>query len=394
MKPMTTRTAGAGVLEAASGGPIARRRRAGADRLLHRHHPLHRLQGLRGGLQAVERPAGRRHRAGPARATTTPCTSRRPPGGTSASPSRRCPRAACAGSSTAMSASTAPPRPARRPARPGRSSATSSTMSTCSRTSATAAATASPPAPSACWAAARPTARRTNARSATTARRTAWSRPAPSPARPIRSSSAQLSELREHAPTRACGTLHARGQTNAYLYGATTPASTSALNAFFLLTEEPAAYNLPPAPRRPAARDAAPLPVERGRGGGPDPRRRGRARPWRIARWPTASCRCCRDGARHDPNEHSRHRTEASAHEHGTGRQGRAGSGSDRLGAPRWQPARRLPRRADPQAAHLGPRDRRLLLLRRHLLRRVRDRLAGRAGRASAGTRRWPAPRT
>ena len=35
---------------------------AAADGLLHRHDGVHRLQGLRGGLQAVERPAGRRPR--------------------------------------------------------------------------------------------------------------------------------------------------------------------------------------------------------------------------------------------------------------------------------------------------------------------------------------------
>ena len=61
-----------------------------------------------------------------------------------------------------------------------------------------------------------------------------------------------LSELRERANRRVAA-LHERGQTDAYLYGAEEAGEYSALNAFFLLTEEPAAYNLPPAPRRPSA---------------------------------------------------------------------------------------------------------------------------------------------
>ena len=64
----------------------ARRRRAHG--LLHRHDDVHRLQGVRGGLQAVERPAGRRL-ASSARAapTTTPASCRPPPGATCASSS-------------------------------------------------------------------------------------------------------------------------------------------------------------------------------------------------------------------------------------------------------------------------------------------------------------------
>ena len=50
--------------------------------------------------------------------------------------------------------------------------------------------------------------------------------------------------------------LHARGQPRAYLYGAPGgPGATNGierLNAFFLLTERPELYNLPPAPSRPA----------------------------------------------------------------------------------------------------------------------------------------------
>ena len=41
--------------------------------------------------------------------------------------------------------------------------------------------------------------------------------------------------------------------TEAYLYGAEASGEYSALNAFFLLTDHPAVYNLPEAPRRPKA---------------------------------------------------------------------------------------------------------------------------------------------
>jgi formate dehydrogenase iron-sulfur subunit len=47
--------------------------------------------------------------------------------------------------------------------------------------------------------------------------------------------------------------LHAQGERDAYLYGADDAGEYKRLNAFFLLTEEPAAYNLPAAPRRPVA---------------------------------------------------------------------------------------------------------------------------------------------
>ena len=47
--------------------------------------------------------------------------------------------------------------------------------------------------------------------------------------------------------------LRARGETDAYLYGAEPAGEYSALNAFFLLTDKPAVYNLPEAPRRPHA---------------------------------------------------------------------------------------------------------------------------------------------
>jgi formate dehydrogenase iron-sulfur subunit len=62
-----------------------------------------------------------------------------------------------------------------------------------------------------------------------------------------------VADLRELARGRV-EALHARGRTDAYLYGAEPTDEYSALNAFFLLTDRPAVYNLPEAPRRPAAR--------------------------------------------------------------------------------------------------------------------------------------------
>ena len=61
-----------------------------------------------------------------------------------------------------------------------------------------------------------------------------------------------ISRLHESARQRVAH-LHAQGQTTAYLYGADDAGEYERLNAFFLLTEEPAAYNLPPAPRHPSA---------------------------------------------------------------------------------------------------------------------------------------------
>ena len=48
--------------------------------------------------------------------------------------------------------------------------------------------------------------------------------------------------------------LHERGENGAYLYGADAAGEYSALNSFFLLLDKPSVYNLPEAPRRPAAR--------------------------------------------------------------------------------------------------------------------------------------------
>jgi len=61
-----------------------------------------------------------------------------------------------------------------------------------------------------------------------------------------------VSQLRERARLRL-DELHGRGEKDAYLYGADDSDQYPRLNAFFLLTEEPAAYNLPPAPTRPSS---------------------------------------------------------------------------------------------------------------------------------------------
>jgi formate dehydrogenase iron-sulfur subunit len=72
----------------------------------------------------------------------------------------------------------------------------------------------------------------------------------------------ELSELQARAKTRV-EQLHARGVHTAYTYG--TPDSPGAtgdmqyLNAFFLLTDRPEAYNLPAAPTRPSNRIAPAL---------------------------------------------------------------------------------------------------------------------------------------
>lgn len=62
-----------------------------------------------------------------------------------------------------------------------------------------------------------------------------------------------VAALQERAQQRVTE-LHAQGENAAYLYGAEDAGEYKRLNAFFLLTDEPAAYNLPEAPRRPLAR--------------------------------------------------------------------------------------------------------------------------------------------
>src|SRR5438477_4758277 len=61
-----------------------------------------------------------------------------------------------------------------------------------------------------------------------------------------------VEELREKARARL-DKVRADGQPQAYLYGAEDAGEYKRLNAFFLLTEEPAAYNLPDAPHMPTA---------------------------------------------------------------------------------------------------------------------------------------------
>ncbi len=61
-----------------------------------------------------------------------------------------------------------------------------------------------------------------------------------------------ISEMKQHAEKRV-EQLHARGETDAYIYGAERAGEYSELNSIFLLKDKPQAYNLPEAPRRPAA---------------------------------------------------------------------------------------------------------------------------------------------
>lgn len=59
-----------------------------------------------------------------------------------------------------------------------------------------------------------------------------------------------LDVLRTRARERV-ETLHARGETSAYLYGVDEDTSVGDLNAFFLLAERPSVYNLPEKPKLP-----------------------------------------------------------------------------------------------------------------------------------------------
>jgi len=63
----------------------------------------------------------------------------------------------------------------------------------------------------------------------------------------------EVEELREQARERV-GMLHARGVTDAYLYGVDERTSVGSLNAFFLLVDRPEVYNLPERPKLPQAR--------------------------------------------------------------------------------------------------------------------------------------------
>jgi formate dehydrogenase iron-sulfur subunit len=76
-----------------------------------------------------------------------------------------------------------------------------------------------------------------------TACKSAWSRHAPRPARPIR-------ELRERANKRVAQ-LHQAGEKRAYLYGADEK-MLGGLNSFYLLVDRPEVYGLPPDPKMPS----------------------------------------------------------------------------------------------------------------------------------------------
>jgi formate dehydrogenase iron-sulfur subunit len=62
----------------------------------------------------------------------------------------------------------------------------------------------------------------------------------------------EVEELQARARERV-GMLHARGVTDAYLYGVDEQTSVGQLNAFFLLVDQPAVYNLPERPHLPQA---------------------------------------------------------------------------------------------------------------------------------------------
>ncbi|HEX6542106.1 MAG TPA: 4Fe-4S dicluster domain-containing protein [Ktedonobacterales bacterium] len=68
--------------------------------------------------------------------------------------------------------------------------------------------------------------------------------------------SIQFGEIEElHAQARErVGMLHARGVTDAYLYGVDEQTSVGPLNAFFLLVDQPEVYNLPETPHLPQAK--------------------------------------------------------------------------------------------------------------------------------------------
>ena len=63
----------------------------------------------------------------------------------------------------------------------------------------------------------------------------------------------EVEELQTRARERV-GMLHARGVTDAYLYGVDERTSVGPLNAFFLLVDRPEVYNLPERPKLPQAR--------------------------------------------------------------------------------------------------------------------------------------------
>ena len=62
----------------------------------------------------------------------------------------------------------------------------------------------------------------------------------------------EVSELQRRARERV-GALHARGVTDAYLYGVDERGTVGDLNAFFLLVDKPEVYNLPETPHVPQA---------------------------------------------------------------------------------------------------------------------------------------------
>ena len=256
--------------------PGARTRAAG--RLLHRHERLHRLQGVRGRLQGVERACPDDRSGSPASPTTTPASWAPTAGATSRSSSsvevggvssaapdswveeapagaassrassarrrRRLPLADELRRLQALHRGRLPRRVPDRRALPhrvrhgGRAGGHLQRLRLLRRrlpvrrarpARATTAASGS-------------------ARSATTGSRTTWSRPARRRARPSRSSSAPLDELRERAAERRRAAARARASASARLYGADAGDGVGGFGAFFLLLDEPEVYGLPPDP--------------------------------------------------------------------------------------------------------------------------------------------------
>ena len=194
------------------GGPGTSVTHAENDGISHRLDALHRLQGLRGRVQGMERRSRRRVQRSRDSPTTTPPVWATRRGGTSSSSSApRDPAPAgdagtaatsSAGTSRRTCASTARTRDASRPAPPDRSSALSSAAFSSSPTSATVAATVSSPAPSASSTAGPTTGARSSAPSATTGRKQGCSRRARPPARPQSILFGEIEDLRARATSR------------------------------------------------------------------------------------------------------------------------------------------------------------------------------------------------
>ena len=276
-----------------------RRRGAAADRLLHRHERLHRLQGLRGGVQGVEpRSRGRprlqrrvvrqhlelganswRHVAFVEQ--TTPLRMEGDGGGAEGEDPLRwlmssdvCKHCTDAGLPRRLPDRRAVPDGARNRGRPGgrvqRLRLLRPGVPVRRPRPARAAGTDR---------GGRATGGSGSARSATTAPRGGSRRPAPRPARPSRSSSARWTSCASAPPSRLDKVV-ADGFAGAQLYGDDPGDGVGGFGAFFLLLDEPEVYGLPPAP-------VATRPATWARCGGARPRPGPRSSPGSASRsWP------------------------------------------------------------------------------------------------------------